>query len=104
MAIYIWLHCYNLTLLIVAYTNGLKKFYLMIRIHLNIRKVVKRDVERMMICKTPYLSFSIYTCPHCDNMIKVFIYHEHIKFSCFKYALKTISSKVSSCFISDLIT
>lgn len=40
--------------------------------NLIIRPVVKRDVERMMICKTPHIGFSIYTCPHCDNTLKVY--------------------------------
>ncbi len=39
--------------------------------NLKIRSVVKRDVERMMICKTPHLGYSIYTCPHCNNILKL---------------------------------
>lgn len=40
--------------------------------NLSIRDVVKRGVNRMMICKTPHIGYSIYTCPHCDNTLKVY--------------------------------
>lgn len=39
---------------------------------INIRPVVKRDVERMMICKTPHIGFSTYHCPHCNNILNVY--------------------------------
>ena len=34
---------------------------------LTIRNVVTRDVERMMICKTPQLGCSLYKCPNCGE-------------------------------------
>lgn len=40
--------------------------------NLIIRPVVKRDVKRMMICKTPHIGYSIYTCPGCGNSLKVY--------------------------------
>ena len=40
--------------------------------NLDIRDVVKADVERMMDCKTPRLGYSTYKCPECDNTITVF--------------------------------
>ncbi len=39
---------------------------------LKIRSVVKRDVERMMICKTPYMGSSTFICPECNNYLKVY--------------------------------
>ena len=40
--------------------------------NIKIRPVVKRDVERMMICKTPYIGFSTYHCSHCNNTLNVY--------------------------------
>ena len=39
---------------------------------LNIRSVVKVDVERMMNCKTLFLGCSTYRCPNCGNTLRVF--------------------------------
>lgn len=39
---------------------------------LTIRPVVKRDVARMMICKTPSLGSSTYICPDCNNVLHVY--------------------------------
>ena len=40
--------------------------------NLKIRNVVKRDVERMMICKTPHLGYSTYHCHECNNTLQVY--------------------------------
>ena len=40
--------------------------------NLKIRKVVLRDVERMMICKTPHLGSSTYHCSECGNTLFVY--------------------------------
>ena len=40
--------------------------------NLTIRPIVKHEVERMMICKTPYLGYSFYHCPNCDNHVHVY--------------------------------
>ena len=40
--------------------------------NLKIRKVVLRDVERMMICKTPHLGYSTYHCSECGNTLSVY--------------------------------
>lgn len=34
---------------------------------LKIRDVVHRDVNRMIICKTPKIGFSLYRCPNCNE-------------------------------------
>lgn len=40
--------------------------------NLSIRPVVIRDVERMMICKTPHLGSSTYHCQNCNNTLHVY--------------------------------
>ena len=40
--------------------------------NLTIRPIVKHEVEKIMIFKTPYLGYSFYHCPHCDNHIHVY--------------------------------
>jgi hypothetical protein len=40
--------------------------------NIKIRPVVKRDVERMIICKTPHLGSSTYHCPKCNNTLQVY--------------------------------
>ena len=40
--------------------------------NLKIRNVVIRDVDRMMVCKTPHLGYSTYHCPDCNNTLQVY--------------------------------
>lgn len=40
--------------------------------NLIIRDVVHRDVNRMMLCKSPFLGSSVYKCPDCGHTLHVF--------------------------------
>ena len=39
--------------------------------HLNIRDVVYNEVQRIMLCDTALLGYTMYECTHCDNYIIV---------------------------------